>query len=268
MKKILILNGGPRMHNNTAKLLTAAGEGAVSAGASTETVDLYKLNFTDCRSCLACKNKKMAVPWKCYWRDGLTETLQKVYEADAIIIGSPIFFGEPTGVVRSFMVRSTFPALSYDDYQSTFPGKIDVAVILTMNADQNYYEKHYQSHMEEYFQPFHYLNGTTEILTSFDTLQVPDYSRYRMASWDEEKRKPITPSNSRKTCRRPLRLAGDWPAVSNYLVMKGIKAGNLNIGYNGLFYTLPYFLLFLLKCFLTHRKEMQRDNADTSFHKR
>lgn len=189
MKKILILNGGPRMHNNTAKLLAADGEGAVSAGASTETVDLYKLNFTDCRSCLACKNKKMAIPWKCYWKDGLTETLQKVYEADAIIIGSPIFFGEPTGVVRSFMVRSTFPALSYDDYQSTFPGKIDVAVILTMNADQNYYEKHYQSHMEEYFQPFRYLNGTTEILTSFDTLQVPDYSRYRMASWDEAKKK-------------------------------------------------------------------------------
>lgn len=97
MKKILILNGGPRMHNNTAQLLAAAREGAVSAGASTETVDLYKLNFTDCRSCLACKNKKMAVPWKCYWKDGLTETLQKVYEADAIIIGSPIFFGEPTG---------------------------------------------------------------------------------------------------------------------------------------------------------------------------
>ena len=88
MKKILILNGGPRMHNNTAQLLAAAREGAVSAGAST---------FTDCRSCLACKNKKMAVPWKCYWKDGLTETLQKVYEADAIIIGSPIFFGEPTG---------------------------------------------------------------------------------------------------------------------------------------------------------------------------
>ena len=27
MKKILILNGGPRMHNNTAKLLASAGEG-------------------------------------------------------------------------------------------------------------------------------------------------------------------------------------------------------------------------------------------------
>ena len=156
MKKILILNGGPRKNNNTAKLLASAREGAVSAGASVETIDLYNLNFTDCRSCLACKNKKIAVPWKCYWKDGLTETLEKVYEADAIIIGSPIYFGEPTGEVRSFMVRSTFPALSYDDYKSTFTGKIDVGM---------------------------------EILASCDTLQVPDYSRYRMASWDETKKK-------------------------------------------------------------------------------
>lgn len=189
MKKILILNGGPRKNNNTAKLLASAREGAVSAGASVETIDLYNLNFTDCRSCLACKNKKIAVPWKCYWKDGLTETLEKVYEADAIIIGSPIYFGEPTGEVRSFMVRSTFPALSYDDYKSTFTGKIDVGIILTMNADQNYYDEHYKPRMEEYFWPFHFLNGKTEILASCDTLQVPDYSRYRMASWDETKKK-------------------------------------------------------------------------------
>jgi len=36
MKKILILNGGPRKNNNTAKLLASAREGAVSAGASVE----------------------------------------------------------------------------------------------------------------------------------------------------------------------------------------------------------------------------------------
>ena len=50
MKKILILDGGPRKNNNTAKLLASAREGAVSAGASVETIDLYNLNFTDCRS--------------------------------------------------------------------------------------------------------------------------------------------------------------------------------------------------------------------------
>ena len=45
MKKILILNGGPRKNNNTAKLLASAREGAVSAGASVETIDLYNSNF-------------------------------------------------------------------------------------------------------------------------------------------------------------------------------------------------------------------------------
>ncbi len=64
------------------------------------------------------------------------------------------------------MVRLTFPALSYDDYKSTFTGKIDVGIILTMNADQNYYDEHYKPRMEEYFWPFHFLNGKTEILAS------------------------------------------------------------------------------------------------------
>ena len=58
-----------------------------------------------------------------------------------------------------------------------------------MNADQDYYDEHYKPRMEEYFWPFHFLNGKTEILASCDTLQVPDYSRYRMASWDETKKK-------------------------------------------------------------------------------
>ncbi|WP_444210426.1 hypothetical protein [Dialister succinatiphilus] len=58
-----------------------------------------------------------------------------------------------------------------------------------MNTDQDYYDEHYKPRMEEYFWPFHFLNGKTEILASCDTLQVPDYSRYRMASWDETKKK-------------------------------------------------------------------------------
>lgn len=46
-------------------------------------------------------------------------------------------------------------------------------------------------------------------------------------------------------------------------IQYGIKVGNLNIGYNGLFYTFPYFLTFLLKRFLAHRKETSHDNAES-----
>lgn len=57
--------------------------------------------------------------------------------------------------------------------------------------------------------------------------------------------------------------ANDGATVSlNHLIMKnkyddisyGIKFGNKNIGFNGQFYTFPYFLVFLLKRFLRERK--------------
>lgn len=56
--------------------------------------------------------------------------------------------------------------------------------------------------------------------------------------------------------------ANDGATISlNHLIEKGkyanvsygIKLGNKNIGFNGRFYTFPYFLTFLLKRFLRER---------------
>ncbi len=37
-------------------------------GAETEYIDLFDLNYTGCRSCLACKRKE-AERCKCFWKD-------------------------------------------------------------------------------------------------------------------------------------------------------------------------------------------------------
>ena len=190
-KKVIIVNGSPRKNNNTVAVHQAAAKGAESVGAEVEYVDLYDLNFTDCRSCLACKNRKRPVKCKCYWKDEVSPVLEEVFNTDVLILGSPIYYGEPTGQVRSFMVRSTFPAMSYDDYTSVFDGKVDVGVLLTMNAGQEYYDTAYKAKMEEYFAPYRFLNGRTEILASCDTLQVKDYSKYDMRAWNEEHKKAV-----------------------------------------------------------------------------
>lgn len=52
--KAIVLNASPRKNWNTAKLLKSATEGALSAGAEVEYIDLYDLNFTGCRSCMDC----------------------------------------------------------------------------------------------------------------------------------------------------------------------------------------------------------------------
>ncbi|MCX5733271.1 MAG: NAD(P)H-dependent oxidoreductase [candidate division NC10 bacterium] len=70
-------------------------------------------------------------------QDDLTPVLRKVEDADAVILGSPIYFGTVSGMTKSFMERLTFPYVTYTDPpQSLFPGKIRTAVIYTMNVSE------------------------------------------------------------------------------------------------------------------------------------
>ncbi len=189
--KTVIINGSPRKNFNTAKLLKEAQKGAEAAGHDVSYVNLYDLNFTGCKSCLACKRKGIEEPCKCYIKDELSPILDEIYSADHLIIGSPIYFSQPTGEVRSMMERICFPPLSYNDYTSNYKGKLDLTVFLTMNVPAQGYADMYQSWIESYFAPFSFLNGTIEIIPVCDTVQVNDYSKYDMASFDGDHKKAV-----------------------------------------------------------------------------
>lgn len=186
--KTIILNGSPRKDWNTALLLKSAKEGAEAAGAETEYIDLFDLKYAGCRSCLACKRKGVPEPCRCYYQDELTPVLERVWQADRLILGSPIYFGEPTGQIRNFLERVIFPALSYNSFSTVFQGKVDVDVFLTMNAPEEAYEKLYRVKMEEYFEPFRLLRGDIRIHPVWDTVQVRDYSKFEMAGIDGAKK--------------------------------------------------------------------------------
>lgn len=182
--KTVILNGSPRKNWNTAMMLKEAQKGAESAGAETEYVDLYDLSYTGCRSCLACK-RKGAERCRCFWKDDLSPLLDHIFSADALIVGSPVYLGDITSQVHALMERLHFCTLSYDDYSNYFTGKVDVGIILTMNADQRTYNKWYRKKFESQMEGFRSLNGRVEIYPCHDTLQVQDYSRFNMASFSE-----------------------------------------------------------------------------------
>ena len=113
MKKIIIIDGGPRKNMNTAKLLQRFAEGAKSAGSDVEvkTVRLYDLDYRGCMSCMACKLKGKA-SHICRFKDALTPVLEEIAQADGLVLGSPIYFGEVTGQMRAFLERLAFPWLS------------------------------------------------------------------------------------------------------------------------------------------------------------
>ena len=192
-------------------MLKEARKGAESAGAETEYIDLFDLSYTGCRSCLACK-RKGAERCKCFWKDDLSPVIDRIFAADAMIIGSPIYLGDVTSQVHGLIERLHFCALSYDDYSNYFSGRVDVGVILTMNAPKAYFDLAYGQKAKEMEQVFKALNGSVEVYACCDTLQVNDYSRYNMADFDADHKKEMRekqfPQDLENAFRMGARLGG------------------------------------------------------------
>ena len=203
--KAIILNGSPRKNWNTALMLKEAQKGAESAGAETEYIDLFDLSYTGCRSCLACKRKN-AQRCKCFWKDDLSPVIDRIFAADALIIGSPVYLGDITSQVRGLIERLHFCALSYDDYSNYFTGKVNVGIILTMNAPKAYYNLSYKRKAKEIAQSFEALNGFVEVYACCDTLQVRDYSKYSMAGFNEDHKKEMREKQFPKDLEKAFEL--------------------------------------------------------------
>ena len=60
-----------------------------------------------------------------------------------------------------------------------------------MNAGKTIYKTMYKKSLERQLEPLKVLNGTMEIYPCCDTLQVDDYSRYNMSSFNEEHKKDM-----------------------------------------------------------------------------
>ena len=187
MAQTLVLNASPRKAWNTARLLKSAAEGAKSAGSEVEYIDLYDLDFTGCRSCMLCK-RKGAERCHCYWKDDLSPIIDRVFQADVLLVGTAIYLGRPTSRYFEVMERLHFCALSYDDYSNYFTGKVNVGLFVSMNASKEFYDRLYKDAFEGYARELQMLNGEVCLYPCHDTLQVADYSKYSMAGFDAEKK--------------------------------------------------------------------------------
>lgn len=214
--KVLAVNGSPRKKWNTATLLGKALEGAASAGAETKLIHLYDLNFKGCVSCFACKTIGGRSYGKCAMRDGLRPLLEKAADADAIILGSPIYFGSVTGEMRSFMERLMFPNLTYTEPpQSLFRRKISTGLICTMNVTEDVMKERYGQNLGIIEMVMSLIFGSVETLYGFDTLQFDDYSKILSTRFDPVKkatsRRELFPKDCEKAFEMGARFAGKRP---------------------------------------------------------
>ena len=100
---ILGICGSGRKEGNTGKLVEEALKGT---GSETELVWLIDLNIGYCTGCMKC-----ALEGKCWQEDGMTGLYKKLIECEALVIGSPCYYGDVSGLVKSMMDRSI--ALGY-----------------------------------------------------------------------------------------------------------------------------------------------------------
>ncbi len=185
--KVIAVNGSPRKNWNTSKMLKSALEGAASQGAETELINLYDYNYKGCISCFACKLKDGKSYGKCAVKDELKPILDKIEEADALIVGSPIYFGQVTGETRSFLERLLFQYLVYDNKHSVLiRKKIPTAMIYTMNVPEEFLTNiGYEANFNSMEQTMKRIFGTSETLLATDTYQFQDYSKYETSGINE-----------------------------------------------------------------------------------
>lgn len=211
--KLIAINGSPRKNWNTATLLKKTIEGAQAAGAETELIHLYDLTFKGCTSCFVCKMIDSPAKGRCAMKDELTPVLKRIEDqADALVLGTPVYFGSMSGELKSFMERLLFAPLVYaQPPRSLFPRKLRTAIIYTMNVPEEISARiGYQAMMIATEASLRMILGEAETLCSYDTYQFPDYSKVVMEHFDPEKkalrRNEIFPADCQKAFDLGLRL--------------------------------------------------------------
>ena len=107
--KVLIINGSPRINGNTSLAIKEMEKIFEAQGVETETVQVGNM---DVRGCIACR--RCGELGKCVFDDIVNEVAPKLAEADAFVIGAPVYFGSPAGGAISFMDRLFFSTLNID----------------------------------------------------------------------------------------------------------------------------------------------------------
>lgn len=193
--KVIGINGSARKDWNTDTLVKKALEGAASAGAETELIELYAEPIKGCLECFACKRKGINTGGLCAIRDNLRPILEKALAADAIVIGSPNFFGYPSGMTRSFIERFLYPLTSYQiengEINRVLGNRIIPAgVIFTMNATEDEYNAGgYNISLGMTKSNLEFILGYAEQYNSYATLQFKDYSKMKADYFNEEERR-------------------------------------------------------------------------------
>ena len=100
--KVLMINGSPRQKGNTSIALNQIAEQLGKHGIESEIVWIGNKPIRGCIACNTCKEK----PGACVFNDDVCNGISaKMNDADALIVGAPVYWGQPNGAVLAIVQR-------------------------------------------------------------------------------------------------------------------------------------------------------------------
>jgi multimeric flavodoxin WrbA len=100
-KKVLILSSSPRKGGNSDLLCDQFKSGAIESGNEVEKIFLRDKKINYCTGCGTCIDRK----GKCSQKDDMTEVLNKMAEADVIVMSTPVYFYTMSGQMKTLIDR-------------------------------------------------------------------------------------------------------------------------------------------------------------------
>ena len=101
MEKVLILSGSPRKNGNSDILCDEFARGAAEAGNHVEKIRVAEKNIGFCRACYACRGTGV-----CAIKDDMAEVLQKMIDADVLVLASPVYFYSIDAQLKALIDRT------------------------------------------------------------------------------------------------------------------------------------------------------------------
>lgn len=102
--KVIAINGSPKQKGNTYLSLKIVCDELESRGIETEIIHVGNMEIKGCIGCGRCKEGYCV-----HNNDILNEIVNKVYEADGLILGSPVYYSSIAGTMKCFLDRLFYP---------------------------------------------------------------------------------------------------------------------------------------------------------------
>ncbi len=132
--KVVAFNGSPKVNGNTAQSIRIVFEELEKEGIETELVQLGGQKVFGCSDCKRCRENKNN---RCARQDdNMNYFIEKMIEADGIIIGSPTYFSNVTTEVKALIDRCGYVAGA--NGKVWLRGKVGAPVVSVRRAGSNF----------------------------------------------------------------------------------------------------------------------------------